>query len=79
MPKCDFNKVAKQFQITLRHGCSPVTLLHIFSTPFPENISGRLVLDIVVNYIFVIFSALPISRQCAISIPPGNVRKPEAF
>ena len=30
MPKYDFNKVA--LQITLRHGCSPVTLLHIFTT-----------------------------------------------
>ena len=29
--KCDFNKVAKQ--ITLRDGCSPVNLLHIFRTP----------------------------------------------
>ena len=27
MPKCDFNKVAKQ--ITLRHGCSPVNLQHV--------------------------------------------------
>ena len=31
-------------QITLRHGCSPVNLLHIFRTPFPMNTSGRLVL-----------------------------------
>ena len=31
MPNYDFNKVAKQFiKITLRHGCSPVNLLHIF-------------------------------------------------
>ena len=35
MPKCE---------ITLRHGCSPVSLLHIFRTPFPKNISGRLFL-----------------------------------
>ena len=39
MPKCDFNKVAKQ--IAPRHGNSPVNLLHIFRTPFPENTSGR--------------------------------------
>ena len=32
MPKCDFNKVAKQ--IALRHGCSPVNLLHIFRAHF---------------------------------------------
>ena len=48
MPKCDFHEVAKQFymklqsnftEITLRHGCSPVNLLHIFRTPFPKNTS----------------------------------------
>ena len=27
---------------TLRHGCSPVSLLHIFRTPFLKNTSGRL-------------------------------------
>ena len=42
MPKCDFNKVAKQ--ITLRYGCSPVNLLHIFRTPFTKNTSGWLLL-----------------------------------
>ena len=56
MPKCNFNKVAKQsvisiklqsnfIEITLRHGCSPVNLLHIFRTPFPKNNSGRLLLN----------------------------------
>ena len=43
MPKCDFNKVAKQsnvIEIALRHGCSPVNVLHIFLTPFPKNTSG---------------------------------------
>ena len=25
------------FEITLRHECSPVNLLHIFRTPFPKN------------------------------------------
>ena len=40
MPKCDFNKVAKQ----LRHGCSPVNLKHIFRTPFQQNTSGWLLL-----------------------------------
>ena len=40
MPKCDFNKVAKQ----LRHECSPVNLLHIFRTPFLKNSSGWLLL-----------------------------------
>ena len=40
MPKGDFNKV----EITLWHGWSPVNLLHIFRTPFPNNISGWLLL-----------------------------------
>ena len=35
MPKCD---------TTLRHGCSPVNLLHIFRIPFLKNTSGRLLL-----------------------------------
>ena len=39
---CDFNKVAKQ----LRHGCSPVNLLHIFRTPFPMNTSGGMLLEL---------------------------------
>ena len=33
-------------ETTLRHGCSPVNLLYIFRTPFPENISGGLSLQI---------------------------------
>ena len=40
MPKCDFNKVAKQ------HGCFPVNLLHIFRIPFPKNTSERLLLQL---------------------------------
>ena len=30
---------------TLRHGCSPVDLQHIFGTPYPKNIFGRLLLN----------------------------------
>ena len=38
-------------EITLRHGCSPVNLLHIFRTPFPKNASGGLLKFIVMcNY-----------------------------
>ena len=39
--KCDFNKVALQFviEIALRHGCSPVKMLHIFRSPIPGNTS----------------------------------------
>ena len=35
---CNFIK------ITLRHGCSPVSLLHIFRTPFPKSTSEQLLL-----------------------------------
>ena len=31
-------------EITLRQGCSPVNMLHIFKTPFPRNTSGWLLL-----------------------------------
>ena len=30
--------------VTLRHGCSPVNLLHIFKTTFPKDTSGTLLL-----------------------------------
>ena len=33
-------------EITLRHVCSPVNLLHIFKTTFARNTSGWLLLDI---------------------------------
>ena len=32
-------------EITLRHGCSNVNLLHISRTPFCKNTSGGLLLD----------------------------------
>ena len=31
-------------EITLRHGCSPVNLMHIFRTPFLKHTSGGLLL-----------------------------------
>ena len=31
-------------EIALRHGCSPINLLHISRTPLPKSISGRLLL-----------------------------------
>ena len=44
MPKCDLQ--SNFIEIALRHGCSPVNLLHIFRTPFPKNTSGRLLLHL---------------------------------
>ena len=32
-------------EIALRHGCSPVNLLHILRAPSPKNTSGRLLLS----------------------------------
>ena len=46
MPKYDFNKVANNvIEITLRHGCSPVNLLHTFRTSFLKHTSGWLLLN----------------------------------
>ena len=40
-------------EIALRRGCSPVNLLHIFRTPFPQNNSGRAAS--VLNFIFSLY------------------------
>ena len=37
-------------EIAVRHGCSPVNLLHIFKTFFPENTSGWLLLRMPSKY-----------------------------
>ena len=39
-------------EIALRHGCSPVNLLHIFRTPFLKNTSGRLLLKLLMFRLF---------------------------
>ena len=38
-------KWQSNFEITPRHGCSPVNLLHIFRTPFYKNTSRGLLLN----------------------------------
>ena len=38
------NLLCNFIEVTLRHGCSPVNLLHIFRTPFLKNTSGWLLL-----------------------------------
>ena len=39
-------------EITLWHGCSAVNLLHIFRTPFYKNTYGRLLLTVVILWLF---------------------------
>ena len=39
-------------EIALRHGCSPVNLLHIFRTPFLKNTSGSLLLNKYFSFLF---------------------------
>ena len=46
MPKCDFNKAAKFIKTTLRQGCSPVNLPHVFIPSFYKNTSSGLLLPI---------------------------------
>ena len=39
-------KLLRNFlEIALRHGCSPVNLLHIYRNTFPRNTSGWLLLN----------------------------------
>ena len=45
------NLIRNFIEITLRHGCSPVNLLHIFRTPFPKSTSGWLLLKIPILWI----------------------------
>ena len=42
VPKSDLFR--NFIEITLRHRCSPINLLHIFRTPFSQNTSGWLLL-----------------------------------
>ena len=44
LSKCDFNLQSNFIEITLRHGRSPVILLHIFKIPFSKSTSGWLLL-----------------------------------
>ena len=41
-----FKPLSNFTEITLRHGCSLVNLLHIFRTPFFKNMSRRLLLKV---------------------------------
>ena len=48
-------------ETTLRHGCSPVNLLHILRRPFPGNTSGWLLLQ---NPIQQLLQCCQITSQC---------------
>ena len=56
-------------EITLRHGCSPLNLHHIFRTPFPKNTFGPLLEEklnaqtgkpmaakVIINFLFLILT-----------------------
>ena len=42
-------------EITLRHRCSPVNLLHIFRTSFTRDSYGRLLLNIYIWFLFLCY------------------------
>ena len=47
MPKVISIKLPCNFiEISFRHVCSPVNLLHIFRTPFPKNTSRGLLMSV---------------------------------
>ena len=54
-------------EITLRHGCPPINLLHLSRTPFPRNTSRWLVL-------VLLFFSSEVSSSCIV-----NARKTEAI
>ena len=72
MPKCDFKKVAKSnfIEITLRLGCSPVNLLHLFKTSFPKNTSGWLLLK--KRILFFLFLLLYLELNFTSSLAYGS-------
>ena len=73
MPKCDFNKVAKELSRNRSlHECSPVNLLHIFRTPFLKNASGRLLVKTSYNHICFLYFLFSVKRQ---KQPPELVYK----
>ena len=67
----------------LRHGCSPINLLHIFRTPFPKNTPGWLLLNDGFYKIFhvlrntqtlvVTFDTKTVSRENLIQISYKNI------
>ena len=56
MSKCDFKLQSNFIEITLRHGFSPVNLLHIFRTPFSKNTSGGCFLKLAIRYKKIVYA-----------------------
>ena len=54
---------ASLFEITLRHGCSPVNVLHIFRTPLPRNTSGWLFLGLLSSILTSLPNYLMITKK----------------
>ena len=50
-------------EIALRHGCSPINLLHIFRTPFPRNTSRWLLLKVGVTQKLIHIDSIPSGRS----------------
>ena len=50
--RCSENMLCNFIKIALRHGCSPVNLLHIVRTPFLRNTSRCLLLEVLGRLIF---------------------------
>ena len=71
MPKCDFNKFAKQ--LTLWHACSLANLLHISRTHFYKNTSGRLLL-MSVSHIFFLTTTITLANGLP-NISKSHIKK----
>ena len=66
--------LCKFIEITLRHGCSPVNLLHISRTPFPKKTSGRLFPVIVAKDSHAFLLRDYALSQLEFSLPPQHMR-----
>ena len=70
-------------EITLRHGCSPLNLLHVFWTPFPRNTSGWLLLNVQITRINLKVSGIKWDERCRRSclqlLTPKNIAKGQTY
>ena len=57
------NLLCNFIEIALRHGCSPVNLLHLFEAPYPKNPSGRLLLEKQISHIDLDLAQSRFSRK----------------